>query len=376
MQDVPQIVVRRLQGIVVTDPHPETELLTAFAEHLLAPSERELVLNHLARCAECRQIIELALPITETENVIRTGPARPGWLSWPALRWGFATAAILALVSLAVLQYEHRQREDQLASRSSLHEQITTQKGLASSPEQSEATEPAQERAQPSNSAALNQETARRSHQATAKSDFQTAAGTSGTEGMQSKAGAVAMARNHAPDQLIQNQAPAVSQSQPYMNSDVVKAKAAITGQASAESVPAFAPPNIPLQTAPSRMQRASPRWTITATGGLQRSFDAGKTWEAVNVNGEAGLAQKRIVFRAVTAIGPEVWAGGSGATLYHSSDSGTLWQQVFPLAAGAQPTGDITDIQFSSPLNGKIATSAGEIWTTSDNGQSWQKQQ
>ena len=123
-------------------------------------------------------------------------------------------------------------------------------------------------------------------------------------------------------------------------------------------------------------MQRASPRWTITATGRLQRSFDAGKTWEDVSVNAETGETQKRVVFHAVAALGPEVWAAGSGAMLYHSSDSGTQWQQVFPFAMGVQPAGDITGIQFSNPQEGKISTSAGEVWTTSDNGRTWQKQQ
>lgn len=359
--------------MAAADPHPEAELLTAFAERSLAQSERELVLNHLARCAECRQIITLALPVTETEPVIRAGSARPSWISWPALRWGFATAAIVALISLGVFQYEHRQKGDQLASKSSVHEQIAAN---ASSPEQSEAAPPSKERAQPLSSAAGKRETAVRSQPAPAKNDFQAATGARGSEGMRSKAGAVAVAGNRAADQLIQSQAPGVSQDQPYINSDVVKAKAAVTVQASAQSAPAFAPPNIPLQTAPSLMQRASPRWTITATGGLQRSFDAGKTWEDVNVNANAGQAQKKLVFRSVAAMGPEVWAGGSGGTLYHSSDSGTRWQKVLPLAAGAQPTGDITDIQFSSPLNGKIATSAGEIWTTFDSGQTWQKRQ
>ena len=380
MQDVPKIVVERLQGMAAADPHPETELLTAFAERSLAQLERELVLNHLARCAECRQIIELALPVTETEPVTGTSPARLGWLGWPVLGWGFATAAILALVSLGVLQYEHRQNGERLASKSSPQEQITPKGNVASSPEQSEAAPPVatREQAQMPNSPAGNRERAARSRPASAKSDFQAAAGTSpsGTEVMRSKTGTVAMARNRAPDQLFQSQASAVSQNPPYLDSDVVKAKAAVTAQATADSAPAFAPPNIPLQTAPSLMQRASPRWTIAATGGLRRSFDAGKTWEDVNVNGEAGQARNKVMFRAVAAIGPEVWAGGSGAMLYHSSDSGARWQQVFPLAAGAQPTGDITDIQFSTPLNGRIATSAGEIWATSDDGQSWQRQQ
>jgi hypothetical protein len=359
--------------MAATDPHPESELLTAFAERSLGQSERELILGHLSSCVECRQILELALPVSETGTVTTHRPARPGWWTWPAVRWGLSTAAILALVSLGGLQYEHWQKEGQMASRSSLREQISAKQGFGSSPKQPEMTAPSKEGMQAPNSA-RNRETTIRSQPASAKSDFQTAKGTgaSDAEGMRSKANAAALARNRPPDQLIQSQATSDSQNQPYINSEVVKAKAAIPPQA---SVPAFAPPDIPLQTAPSLVQRASPRWAVTASGGLQRSIDAGKTWEEVNVKTETGQAPNKPVFRAVAALGPEVWAGGSGGTLYHSVDSGTRWQQVFPLAAGNNPTADITEIEFSTPQTGGITTSAGEVWTTSDNGQTWQKQ-
>jgi photosystem II stability/assembly factor-like uncharacterized protein len=91
---------------------------------------------------------------------------------------------------------------------------------------------------------------------------------------------------------------------------------------------------------------------------------------------GQDAQAQAKPTFRVVTAVGPEVWAGGAGAALYHSADSGTRWQQVFPSTAGAALAGNITDIQFSTPQEGKVTTSKGEVWTTSDNGHTWQKQQ
>ncbi len=363
MQDIPKIVVQRLQGMAITDPHPEPDLLAAFAEQSLAQSERALLLDHLARCAECRQIIALATPEAEPETVPGRGFMRPGWLSLPAIRWGFASAAILALISAGAFRYEHRQAQRAELASSSLQptQMIAGQTNVS-----------------PAQSAPFSQERSQAPSSTFASRDRQPAAytGISGDRAKKLNAETTTMARNRPTDQLIQKQAQATSPYQSYANSDVVKAKAAVPTQASGATAPAFAPPNLTLQTAPSLMQRASPRWAVTANGGLQRSFDAGKTWQDVSVNAAVGQAQNGIAFRAVAAIGPEVWAGGSGTILYHSSDSGTSWQQVLPSASGAQPAGDITAIEFSSPQQGKITTSAGEIWTTSDNGQTWRKQQ
>ena len=50
MQNVPKIVRDRLQrpGSVVAEPHPDADLLTAFAERSLATGEREHVLQRLS----------------------------------------------------------------------------------------------------------------------------------------------------------------------------------------------------------------------------------------------------------------------------------------------------------------------------------------
>ena len=37
--------------------------------------------------------------------------------------------------------------------------------------------------------------------------------------------------------------------------------------------------------------------------------------------------------------------------------------------------TGDITSVEFSDPQHGKIATSAGEVWITADDGKTWHRQ-
>ena len=141
-------------------------------------------------------------------------------------------------------------------------------------------------------------------------------------------------------------------------------------------------------------MSTPAATWTISS-GGLQRSFDGGVTWQDVNVNASAdGGSGLRIsaasekpakrdkksqfaspVFRAVTANGPDVWAGASGATLYHSTDAGSHWLRVVPSSTTATLTGDIVSLEFPDPQNGTVSTSTGEVWTTGDNGQTWRKQ-
>jgi photosystem II stability/assembly factor-like uncharacterized protein len=81
------------------------------------------------------------------------------------------------------------------------------------------------------------------------------------------------------------------------------------------------------------------------------------------------------LVFRAVSANGPDVWAGGTSAALYHSLDAGNRWTRVLPSSAGAVLAGDIVAVQFSDTQHGTVTTSTGEVWGTSDDGQTWQKQ-
>jgi hypothetical protein len=83
-------------------------------------------------------------------------------------------------------------------------------------------------------------------------------------------------------------------------------------------------------------------------------------------------------IFRAlsVSSNGAEVWAGGSGATLYHTVDAGNRWVRVLPADSGAILAGDVLSIQFVDPVQGTVRTASGESWTTIDDGQTWHKQQ
>jgi len=211
---------------------------------------------------------------------------------------------------------------------------------------------------------------------------------------------------------------------------DQVEAPVVGKAKAAPEGTDSFSPaPSPPMHTDPSLMKGArAPRWTISPAGTLQRSLDGGQSWQDVDVaantpaRADAGAnlqiaaeaapvetkqttkaqaapmakskasyspsagvnspaapapASSSMIFRAVLAssIG-EVWAGGSGAGLYHSVDGGNRWTRIVPYAAGVSPTGDIVSIRFSDSQNGTVTTSSAEVWATSDDGQTWRRQQ
>jgi len=109
-------------------------------------------------------------------------------------------------------------------------------------------------------------------------------------------------------------------------------------------------------------------RWTISSDGQLQHSLDSGKTWQPVAV-------AERATFRALSANGPDLWVGGPAGLLYHSTDAGGHWVQVKPFAHGSTLTAAIAAIEFTDPQHGKLTTSTGEIWLTTDAGQTWRNQ-
>jgi hypothetical protein len=106
MQKVPKIVSERLKVATPAVNHPDADILAAFSEQSLLEFERAIVVEHLARCGECRDIVALALPAQDSvANVVRPSPS--GWLAWPTLRWGFVAAGIVAIASFGIMRSQH-----------------------------------------------------------------------------------------------------------------------------------------------------------------------------------------------------------------------------------------------------------------------------
>jgi len=108
MTEVPKIVfdrlraarpVRPLSGVGLPErAHPDPDLLTAFAEQTLSATERDGLLDHLALCGDCREVIALALPAADiaavliaVETELATERAKRSSAkaarSWPTLVW-------------------------------------------------------------------------------------------------------------------------------------------------------------------------------------------------------------------------------------------------------------------------------------------------
>jgi hypothetical protein len=605
MQEVPKIVRARLRAAKPDVAHPDADLLTAFSERSLPPPERDAVLDHLARCGDCRDIVALALPATEPVQTVISpylaGPARSGWLTWPALRWAFVAAGIVAIASIGILKYQKSTGPTTMAYKAPAPQTTRSATQPTAAPvapppadkrqsiqssappafadsrdldrgalqEKEEGKEKDQEKEKktvarlvtptvnmPQSGGVVDGFTNRAAHPAlanqlphgprlanqanqwqqnTAQNQVQNQAQTKAQNQIPALAapprsaqpaagatltpnaplpqitGGAASSATAAPVQtadagLAPNQAlrlqspddskvdrakplplPAPGQFTGYVvdPSGAVVANARITvipsqtGAAAPTTTvtnaqgawliaglpsgsykaradaPGFSPTVLALNYDASRpsmysvtlspgsvsetvevaadsavMQTetasvggsisgrdltqlaalspgavspaAGPRWSITSTGQLQRSFDQGKTWQIVDVTANSAsfnttnatsltvmaapsLAKAKaaakapkhpaFMFRALSAAGAEVWGGGSDGLLYHSSDAGNQWTRIVPASSGAVLTGDIVAIEFADPQHGKLSTSTAEVWTTSDNGQTWRKQ-
>jgi hypothetical protein len=379
MQDLPKIVRSRLQDATVAEAHPDADLLTAFAERTLAESERVRLVEHLAGCVDCRDVVTFALPSAEAvEADTSTRPVRTGWGSFPVLRWGIVAAGIIAVASLSLVQYRMVQNRHHQSKSETLVSSLVARND-ASPAAQALRPSPKVSEPQALPQMEIGQRRVRKNvlpRMPAQRVDRAIPPSSQVVEG-QAEAATVAV-QNRVPDQFALSQKEPLLQNRSLTDSDVVKAK----------------------DPAPSQATSNGARWTISSAGNLQRSFDAGKTWEDVDVNADTAkdslqmgnavrdeqkdeqkkvpnkTGQPNLVFRVVAAIGSEVWAGGSGATLYHSGDSGAHWTLMLPSSEAAAVTGDITGIEFSDSQHGRIATSAGEFWITGDGGQTWGPQQ
>ena len=93
-------------------PHPDPDVLTAFAEQALSAAEREGVLQHLARCGDCRELVALSIPPMESSaqpvaaeesdapvpvasNARGEAGGYRSWFAWPVLRWAALAAGLM-----------------------------------------------------------------------------------------------------------------------------------------------------------------------------------------------------------------------------------------------------------------------------------------
>lgn len=393
MQKIPQIVTERLKAGAAVSGHPDSDLLTAFGERSLPEPERTGVLSHLALCADCREIVALALPATESVATASVAVRRP-WFTWPAFRWGFVTAGV-ALITIGIVEFQRHQPANSaaLVGKQAKAESIATNLQI---PAASQTSSPVPASASQLGASAKATTLAKKMNRVVAEGAIRAKQKSEKAPGL--ILGAPGMVGVEA-----QNQAVSTKTSDKDIASQQLQSPAEQFFGDNAGPLTRAKPADIaPSEPAANRLL-ASPRWSISAVGGLQRSLDKGKTWQNVypdvsalpivpgtviggpvipaaqpdSMRGQGSLktSANPIFFRAVVAAGNEVWAGGSNAALFHSSDGGNRWTRVLPSFSGTALTGDVLSVEFPDPQHGTVTTSTPEIWTTSDGGQTWQRQ-
>jgi hypothetical protein len=438
MEQLPKIVQQRLQEAAKPGVHPEPDLLAAFVEKSLSDRERTQVLQHLADCADCREVVTLATPETLPTPLPTASTSR--WLSWNVLRWGALAACIVVVSAAVTLRYGRRS-----AGESSVVERIPAA-APASLPAESNAPQ------QPGEKLA-----AKIPPPAPFQSDRD-----SGFAGKLAKqreesvdAGGAARTRVTAPHGLDRNErdgepnnkrlADAVkSEDKPAppvgmivtggvaplpetkavpaappaeARNDAASAPGAVT-----ETVTVEAQNNTVLETMQTPAGKAKDELTrkglrkeaqaaraegVGAAGSADRKTDSRSVQLAQTASGDyakrsqAGRNAPRwtlsadgalqrsfdsgktwqtipvasnIALRALAANDSDIWVGGAAGALYHSSDAGQHWVQVYPAINSQHLTSDIVTVEFNDAKHGKLTTSDHETWTTRDAGATWEK--
>jgi len=465
--EVPKIVYDRLRTAApepgsnaVARPHPDADLLTAFAEQALSAPEREEVLHHLALCGNCREVLSLAdllslskdsvnsvdappVPIsTESEpesEPVQTASirfaARKNWrpvFAWPNLRWAGLAAGVAIVAAVFVLhpgKVLHPEKQNHAVQSATSPSIVANVPRAAGSEVALSSSNPSSSNESFSNESSSNESFSNQSTLA-AKSDGAHNNAESPSSGkailnteprlaerladnkkdnkksnVAPFTGDVLMARNYAP--AIEKAKPAL-QPQETQTTGAIGTTATTETNAqrktedttgfgstpSPETSAAAAVINGPRLGSPSGHVSMQPAMWAIAAGILQRSVDAGQTWQ-ITLRADRPLL-------TYASRDKDVWAGGEAGALFHSADGGATWTQVQPSIKGQTLSSDITQIDVSNSdvahndflngknLNGKnndtlyrrqnlkrivVSTGSHEIWRSADGGKSWDKQ-
>ncbi len=388
------------------DPHPDPDILTAFAEDALLDRERTDVLTHLAACPDCRAVVHAAAaaePDRESEGVLEPRRARrpqPEFLPEPVSAssplpasppepiparrpirtWfpGIALAAsILVMAASTIFFYRalHSAPAPVQTAAGTAVPEIPAAPAPVSIPAAVTSTQAEPKRgsaskhgASPASSAILHTEEARLG--AAAPPMPAAAAGVS------SHASCGDLSARRA-----QNALPPADESQAQAETDaeVSAYRSAMAQAKAARGSPTTSATQSVDAEARSTLTRSlqnpqpvagfvhapppRPQFRISSAGQLERSTQTG-IWVPIPVG-------QGIRFRVVAISGADVWAGGDHLRLFHSVDGGATWTEV-QLPSDADRTHAIVHIRVDTPQKFTVEDDAGSTWSSIDGGSTW----
>ena len=413
------------------EEHPSADLLNGYVEQSLAAGEKTLVMNHLAVCEECREVVFLAAGVAEEESVsgvaavpkaaVGIGSGKSTWMWW---KWA-APALAAVVVAAAVLIGRDRTQPTILPesrrvaavnspaqSPTPEAEDGTRDLVVSASRDEKKAAPPAKKKSELENETYVKDTRERDKLDAAARRQEPSQTQTRYWAMQQSQ-----MSRPHgAPGEVVIGG--------PLPSQPPQSTAAAATGGSHAQPSPAPAPPTsqtVEVTSAAPLVQADNADLSTnfaanTPNGGNDLTYNqkpaaALKSGIASSAESASSLnkivaahkpvppsAQWRITadghlerafsggdwtrvlpeqpvsFRVVSVIGSDVWAGGNDGVLFHSTDRGLTWNKVPLTANGQSERGAIVSVSFDSTLQGSVTTDGGVTWATSDGGQTWQK--
>ncbi len=349
------------------EPHPDADVLTAFAEGSLLTREREELFAHLAACAQCREVLHSVTeaveePVEESKPFLVARPTQAPvrrWISWASV------AAGIVLVSSVGLVY--RQRMELKGPATANNAPGTTSEvsalnqpspPLAGEPKAAGSTVVDKSMTEKLKNAQPIREAA------PMPSGGLASAGNTPAEGVKQSDGST----SHAQVETAQVR----SSQEEYLGAgqtqNRAQAQAGVEAQAKAVPAPAASfVPSEPLRalskTSFAAAASAPPRWRIDSAGVVERAIGS-RGWEKLfpDENGK---------MRVVSVYAGDVWVGGESTRLYHSADNGYNWALVTLPTKGNRDHA-IIHITFKTQLTGTVEAEDGTSWTTTDGGASW----
>jgi hypothetical protein len=374
-QNLPKPMIDALGRDAAPAEHPSADLLTAFAENTLQGDENRRITDHLARCAQCRDIIFLAGSAAEEQfeeqhelvaaaaAPIRVSQAaaqfakRPRWTA--RLAWSAAIAVGLAFVAGVFLwrRTAFTPTPPQLASRATNNTSPTPMQSVRVAPPPPPSTAETIARTQ---AAKPQTKGARASNASPTVHDTLGLGATTGTVASENSAPAKSgtVTAGAVPSTIaIGERAVASAPAAPHANS-FATAQGGPVGAARGTADMLLVNPQTTV-----RSVSTTHWWRITADGHLEHSTAEG--WTRV-------LADQTATFRVVSVVGNHVWAGGSGGMLFHSRDFGHHWEEVPLTTPAGRETATLVAIEFDDSQHGTVTTNNGTRCTTTDGGGTW----
>ncbi len=384
-QEIPKPLRSALARQAVGDVHPSPDMLTSFVERTLPPVESEVVTHHLALCTECREIVFLASDaaddeVSEERELVAAAAIRlsgaPAYAAGaraqaaaadtPRSRWRFRLAwavplAAVALLISGVLIVQLPKTGDRrsvaalpvASNRPAVPSAEGSQNMVLSTPPASSANPPVRE--------ALAKGAPQSATAARAAKVSQATTVASNTPSQPKPAPAAEpapTANSEANGVTMGSLAPAVAPVMPTQNGFVESDAGRVQQQPPAAA--GFAKSMSGMYAA----RAVRPQWRIGPEGHVERSTGADE-WTRV-------LDDQPVTFRAVAAMGNNVWAGGNNGALFHSSDGGQHWSKVSVAENSNVETGAIVSIRFVDPQHGVVVADNGTRWATTDGGATW----